>query len=572
MKLRGEDIPRLKTLPYDQIVPAVQATIKRIGSDMLPSLKGQIQHNAERVLSQADEIIEREITAIMRTWPSGGLSLATQFISRLRGDAGRFAEALQRREAAYQGRNQQHTNYLNQLGPALKNAVASVPSYPIMALALIGGLLAPLGIVSIWLWQGLGSSSGVVATIVVWLLALGGVAYTAWRTLNGVEEIRDQYVARLNDRFQTEIDMASVQAAGTLYPDLVTIADAKIERLTRFAGDLQRTARALKHQLDSIPLHGDVDFAMQRSVLTPETVDLLYDRYLGPGKTEARLAPLIEETGSLEQWLDRPTTALESQLLIFGRRVFEGMRELSVEELLQKQLAGQPQTRVEFRVRELTDKAAPLWTYNPFALGQTYTLSDQTIVGLEAPSDSAFRQQFSLLNPSTLFEASGDRHSIIVTMLRRGMPLFGLQRLSQFQTHYVNTVKSHGLPLHVDDEAALAPDLMPSSVERTDLDPPTAFALGVAANLIKQRDGGSPFVVTNLDGKTLGTLATDRIESVILLTIDEKLLGALVSQVNAWAQTGTTETTEALDQYLETAQVSAWERSRIERFRGLLQS
>jgi hypothetical protein len=114
---------------------------------------------------------------------------------------------------------------------------------------------------------------------------------------------------------------------------VVTVANGQLDRLNRFSGDLQRLARRFRSRLDPEGLCGEVDFAHQHSILTLELVEWLYQQYLGPGKSETHVAPLIEKAGAIVQWTDSPPEEIESKILDYTREVFNRMADLHIEEL-----------------------------------------------------------------------------------------------------------------------------------------------------------------------------------------------------------------------------------------------
>lgn len=571
MQLRDDYIARLRTLPYDQIIPAAQTTVSAITTEMLPGLKRQIEQNAKRVLMDVEIGIKEEVEAILREWPMGGVSLATQFTQHLRDESTRFAGTLLRRGEAFRGRNQQQASYLNQLGPSLKNAVASIPPTWVTLVSIIAGVLVPLGLTTYWLARGLGDANPTLTLVTIsamWLLCIGATFYTAWRTASGVDEVRNHYVTHLSNRFQSELGLMLVQTASTLYPDVTVIADAELGQLKRFADGLTHTARVLRERIDPEKLCGEIDFALQRSVLTEEAIDDLYVRYLGLGKAEARVTALLNDTGTLDTWPALPPPAIESALLTYGRRVFAPMHELRAEGLLKKQLPTDSAT--ERRLREFQDKAAPLWTYDQFSLGQTHATDDRTFVGLEDLDSSEIKKSLENLNPATVFATTGDPYSIIVSSVRRNMPLFALRRMSEFRQHYLSAVTRLTPPLHVDDDMALSRDLAATSVERTDIDAIQAFAVGRAFGFVIQRNDGTYGVLSNTRAG-MSWLCPDAIRSVILLGADEKLWLHLAGLIEARvAEEGIVQSSAVLNGFLGQATVANWERSHIERFVNLL--
>jgi hypothetical protein len=571
IKLQNEYINRLNTVPYDQITSQVQATVDDIGKKVLPGLKNQINNNAKGVLLDVEEAIKAEIVSILQEWPVGGIRLASQFAHHLHQETQSFSKSLNRREAAFQARNRQQINNLSKLGPLLRNAAAGIPKIPILILACLGGIISPLLLTSIWIWQGL-NASPVLAVLLIastWLLVLASAFYAFWRTKNGIDEIRDRYVVELNKRFEVELSLALIQAAGSLYPDIVDVAKLEKERLDKFIQGLRDAARALRLRLDDIPLTGEIIFAMQRSVLTDESIAGLYDKYLGPGQAEPHLHSFIREKGELSRWLEKPLAVFKDELFNFGTRTFAGMRELRVEQLLNSRMTTQ--TKAEKLVRELEDKSAPLWSYDPFSLGEAYSPLVQVFVGMDGAANNEFRQNFTRVNQSTIFEAIDDPFSLVVTSVRCNMPLFGLNRMQEFRKHYLNLILNNGEPLHLEDDLALSSDIIQTPVGKSKLDPSTAMAVGFAFGLIIQEEG--IYEVVDLKGNKTGKLTKERIDSAILLGADEKLMQSLVGNIQKTAsKKGVKATIEKLKKYIHEATITKWEASRIEQYIALLKS
>ena len=479
IKLQHEVIARLNKIPYDQITPQVQATVDDIGKKILPSLKQQIETNAKQVLQDVDAIVKREIATILRQWPTGGLSLASQFTSRLYDDAQRFSESLSRKEATFQGRNHQQLNHLYQLGPLLRNTVSGIPNKTIIVVSILCGFIAPLFLISSWAWAALNSTSqaAAVASIpLLFIFSIGGILFSIWRTKNGIDEIRDQYVVNLNKRFEAELSLALVQAARSLYPDVMSVAKIEKERLDNYALGLQGVAREYRKNNDEKILCGEINFALQRSVLTDDIVEELYERYLGPGRNESRLASFLTERGDLAKWLNRPLSELKEELQEFSGQVFKEMYELHVEDILNRHVTSQ--IVGEKLVRELEEKASPLWIYDQFSLGQVLNPSSQTFIGMDSSASTEFHQLFTRVNQSMVFKSINDPYSLIMTTIRCGMPLFGLRRMHELRKQYLDTTQNLGEPLHLESELALLPDIMPLENQESRIDAATAFKCG----------------------------------------------------------------------------------------------
>ena len=574
IQLSSDTIDRLRRLPHDQIVPQVQATLGAMRDDMLPRQKRQIDANSRRFLQDVEDRIGEEIAEILRNFPVGGLSLATQFTERLRQEATRFNGVLSRRARAFQGRNEQQANFLNRLGPALKHAVASIPPLPLAAASFLIGIVGLLVLASVWLKNILVASSpslGIATITGIWIVGLAAAAYTVWRTVGGVAEIQNQYVVHLNNRFQTELGLTLVNAANTLYPDILTVTDGHQQRLRSFSETISSLVRIFKARLNPEPLCGEVDFALQRSVLMPEMMEELYERYRGTDRVDAHLTSLMETTGTLDVWQTRSANDIEGDLRSFGRQVFSKMRELKVEDLLKRQLTSQAQA--ERRVREFEDKAAPLWTYDKFSLGQAATLESRTFIGLEMSGESEMRRQFERLDPSAVFEATGDPYNITVTSIRRGMPLFGLRRTQELRQHYLDTVRTNNGPLHVDDESALAPDLMPLRSGEQPLDAGTLVVVGRIFDIVEFDGASNKFTVKQRAKKPAVQLSADLVDAAILVGADFQLMDDLTRMLQETvSEQGNSEVAEIIEKYLAEKTLADWERKRIEQYVVLLRA
>jgi hypothetical protein len=368
------------------------------------------------------------------------------------------------------------------------------------------------------------------------------------------------------------LNLALVQAARTLYPDVATIVKTELHRLESFTDDLRRVSKNFRScYLDKTSLCGQMAFASQRSVLTEEIIEELYDRHLGPGKAEARLAPLFESTSSLVRWRGNNPEEIEENILNFGRKVFENMRSLRAVDLLKQQLRAKHDAAI--RVRQLLNEAAPLWTFDAANLGQAFNVQENTFVGMENSDDAEMKNHFLNLNPRTVIEATGDPHAVAVTVLRRGMPLHGLRRMGEFRSHYLNLLKNRNGMLHLDDKMALTRDVMPSIVHQVEMSPETAFTLGLAFGIVKQYEDSGIYYLRFEQGGTICELSADRLDSAILLGANESLLVELGKRIQTLvADQGSTDSSEALQAYLMDGTLHEWEKTCLTRYIELLQA
>jgi hypothetical protein len=268
---------------------------------------------------------------------------------------------------------------------------------------------------------------------------------------------------------------------------------------------------------------------------------------------------------------------------------FEPLRELRVEALMQAPGSAAPPD-AERVARDLLDKAAPLCVYNVYNLGPAPTIGEQTFVGMESASQSDLGRAFQRVNPSIAFESLRDWHSLVVTTLRRGIPLFGLVRVGELRRNYLDAVRASGKPyggrvsgrgaalqldveaLHLDDELALAADLNPlASAERQPPEPALVFALGVALGIVQPRADDGVYVAVDEQGLEVASFGREPIAAAILLGADDKLLTALDGWIQAAvAERSAGEMAARLEAYSRQPQVSGWERRRIERYARLL--
>ncbi|MCS7059999.1 MAG: tubulin-like doman-containing protein [Anaerolineae bacterium] len=572
IRLHSDLIERLKTLPRGQIAAAAQATLNTLNKDTVPTLRRHIEGNVRRVVQDVEEALDQEVATLLRSRPIGGLSVATQLVARIRDDAGRFLQSLDRREAALLARNQHQVNFLARQGPLLKQAVAGVPRAPIIALAALGGFLAPLVLATAWLSQVLEFAPlplrlGVIGS--TWLTAVAGALYAVWQGVFGVERIRDQYLAYLQNRFETELSLITAQAARTVYSDVMTTAERRLNRLEQFGETLRDLARTYHRRVEETHLVGAIDFSLQRSALTEMMVDALYRRYAGATDDEAHTYALMERVGPLDRWLDWSREQIELSILDYTESLFAPMREVRVESLAREL------DDLDRLARELNDRSAPLCGFNVYHAGQSPISTVQTFIGLESPDQSELRAIFERVNPLAVFETTGDPHAVVVTSVRRGMPLFSLLRLGDLRRNYFDVLRQRSEPLHLEDELALTADLAALSSglpDQMQSDPGSAFALGLAFGLIG-RDGPPDglYVAHDATGAVIARLASQRLESAVLLGADDKLLARINQLIQErLASQSSVELARQLTSYRQRSDLSDWERRRLDECIALL--
>lgn len=526
-----ERINFLQTVPIEQVVPRIRQTMASLKEEILPGIKRQAEENARRVLIDIGTTLREEVRNVLKDSPEGGLSLIRQFMQRLQQEALRSTEAGRRREEAARGAVQQTVNELNRLGPELQNAVAGIPSITILAVAAVAGIIAPLLLTSLMVLQGfrlMNSGVGIALAVILLILALAGVFYAVSDAVDDVNHIRSQYVTRLNNYYAAEQRLALAQTAASLYPDIKTLADGQKQRLDGLGASLQALLRVFRSRLNTDSMCGQIGFALQNSVLTLDLINTLYLDELGENGVSGRVMPLMESAGSLDQWVEQEPEDLEEKILDYSCTVFSGMKNLRAVDLLNKQIVSMPTTQRQRFASDLINKAAPLWSYDAFRMGQNPVLVDQAFAGTPiVETRNEIRNQLVALRQDIYFDDLEDTRAVIVTALRRGMPLFGLRRLDSFRGHYLEAVKEEGKAFHVEDELAIRPDLMPQDANATRMDAATIFSVGRAVGLIQPREDGV-YCFNDAQAVQDVALSVHKTDSVILLGAEPAWMNILL--------------------------------------------
>ncbi len=558
----------LKSVPLDQIQARYVAATAAL-KNQVPNIKKQIEAKARDVLDRSIEVVNQEVTSILRDFPKGGLSLATQFTRRLQSEFSKFEKVLNRREVAIRAKNQNEEIRLRSYAEGLEHALQGKPALWMVLIYLLGGFAAPATLFTIGIWRWLPANTWIlklILTIVLWLVAAGGAVLAYFKTINSIEQVRDKYIIELYNRFQADVGLTLVQTARTLYPEIMSTLQAKLSNLETVTESLKKLSRTLRKRLDIGRITGDIGFALQRSILTEDSTEALYNRYLGSGGAESRLLSLIKEIGTMDTWLDKPVDEVESALLSYGDTVFKPMRDLKVEELFNKEASDQKQA--EARMAELNDKAMPLISFDQFVLGQTANTQHQSFVGLDS-IQSSFHKYFGGVNPNAIFEQVGDPYSFFVTTVRRGLPIFCLRRSTEFRQNYLDWVKDGNISLHLEDELALTPDVMVDETETIEMQAATAFSVGCALGLVSVKEG--VYSIQNRDGKLKKKLGKDKVNSIILLSSEPKVINQLAADIQAdVSEKGSTAAVDFLNGYIQNEDLWDWEVNRIKEYIGLL--
>lgn len=558
-----EQLQRLQHVPHEQILERFKATLQAI-KGRLPSLGVQVQKNGRQVLQEFRESLRNEINEIMRSFPAGGLSLATQFTDQLQIEFNRFTEALKRREAAVQAKKGLQNQKLNNYGLTLENAVKGIPGMLPLGISVLG-LVLLLVMAGLWLWPAAGESSVTLIYFVgvVLITVLGGF-YAIQQTVSAVNDARNNFVEELKSSWRNEIALMLIHEASTLYPDLVQEANTQNRELRAFGDQMHALARGMVSNLSTEHMIGDLGFPLQKSVLSNEIIENIYHRHLGVGGAEARLTNLLKVIGTPDAWRKKDPGMIAMQIIEFGRQQFEPLQKLTAEEIFWEQFTEV--SKAEIRIRVLRDLAFPLWLYDTWPLGQDSPPLAETYLALHQPDTSRLVPRFKGIEPEIKVQALNELHGVFVMTVRRGLPLFSLNRMAQFQQHYLNWILGDLPPIHLDDDAAMVRDLMDTSSKDETYEAAVAFSLGEALGMV-QKDANGTYQVTLK--KRLKKLTKSPVSSQILLGLDVEFLKEMTRELQQTVSEATASViAEQFENYLrdETITIPDWQRKRVEAF------
>jgi hypothetical protein len=558
-----EQIQGLQQVPYDQMLPRFQQTLQSVKAK-LPALGVQVQQNAKRVLQEFREGLRTEINEIMRAFPAGGLSLATQFTDQLQIEFNRFAGVLKRREAAVRAKNGYLSQKLKNYGLTLENAVKGIPGMLPLGISILG-LVILLVMASVWLWPNPGESTVTLVYALVVLLFTGlGVFYAISQTKKAVNDARSNYIEELKLRWRNEISLLLIHEASTLYPDLVQEASTQNRELRAFGDEMHALARGMVSNLSTDHMIGDLGFPLQKSVLSDEIIEKIYHRQLGIGGSAAQLTNLLQVLGSPDSWRKKDPGVIARKIIEFGRQQFKPLEKLTAEEIFWEQF---PEIgKAEVRVRILRDLAYPLWLYDTWPLGQESPPLAETYLALHQPDTSKLVPRFRGIEPEIKVQAMNELHGVFVMTVRRGLPLFALNRMEQFQKHYLNWIMEELPPIHLDDDSALVRDLMDNTSTDETYEAAIAFSLGEALGMVAKDTEGTYRVRLEKKSKKL---TKSPVSSQIMLGLDIEFLKSMTAEIKYKVdEAGSTIMADNLEAYLVEPQVTIpdWQRRRIESF------
>jgi hypothetical protein len=565
--LQGE-IEQLRRTDLLALPGIAQSVLRKARSGYIPEHSGQIMKNARSVVQEINDQVDQEIKSILGDYPSGGLSMASQFAAALANRAELYRNSLKRKNIVYQTRQQQLKNEEGRLGAMIEKAVAGIPPLWMIIMAGVMGVFAPITLTILWITyaEGVSLTIRAVSALLVLLLSVGIVFYVIWHTRDSIEKVRGEYITYIESSVRNELDQILTGEAEGVYPDVIKAAKRQAEAQANFSFMLHELAVQFKVRAyqQKATLCGVIDFTLQRSVLNEKLIDRLYSQFLGKGGTASRLPDLIAATKPLTEWDELQKDDIAFRVYKYCENAFGTMRDLHVQNMLKETDLDSP-VHAEAYVNILRDKAAPLCTCNEVGIGQMAVADRQTLVGSEPLEGNDLVDRIKRLIPRVEFKSTTDRHSLVLTTIRRRIPLAAFIRLEDFRQRYLDRTRACDAPLHLESHLALTTDLMPRAVAgdtSTHLTPDVAFTLAHANGYIQFVDG--IYTVVNSQGKVMRKLTSRLLESAVLFGVNEGQMEWIEETAQTLAQQkGGSEVTEQLTAWIDQPDVPDWEKEAI---------
>jgi hypothetical protein len=381
---------------------------------------------------------------------------------------------------------------------ALRQAIMSLPPWPVWALSAAALLFLPLAYLSLLVSQVVRPLAGpwaAVAWVILVLGVVGVLAYLAYRLARMRRRVARQHEEMIRERFDLEssplysramraICGALQQTLDRATADLEALDRALQTALTRAVAEAEEAARALEDLAAPGPI---------RSVIgrrQAERIAARLDAREGAFVAHARgeLGPVAEwreqalEAGqTLTEWLDVHLGDVASTF------VGTWLAQFTLFDLMAEAAPGMALDR---DLQRMLDSARPLWSHDPRVLRRGKT-ERTTLVGGDASSSGWERIMASLRTSAVqpVLVDTGDPGALVMLRIHSGMPAFALRRIGEYRAHYAEMLWHSRLPLHTTRAARLDDDLYPK--QRRIRHPVVAlFAGGLAMGIIDRGPDG----------------------------------------------------------------------------------
>ena len=261
------------------------------------------------------------------------------------------------------------------------------------------------------------------------------------RALQKRDHFTHHHKMRLTALFDKNLRSLALNLLAYLSDDVVRVRLRELEtlreklkeaqdRLSRLAAELaDGKSRALNPLTYEITDAGDVDKYYQE-----------YVRDLGQ-----EVPRLFEEHGRLHTWDSRSYDEVYQTLLHFGRSVFEGIRQVSIEQVIRDK---RDEETPEVRLERLREDSTPFWNRDLTRLADGGAFMETlTVIGVSDAADTIYREvregeaQVSTRNP----------HAVTVLTTRHGLTVYALQQFDDYKRAYERHLERAVSPLHCFD-------------------------------------------------------------------------------------------------------------------------
>jgi hypothetical protein len=511
----------------------------------------QVQNRMTTLGRQVSNLLAQKLLALMRQSPTGAIAIAHEFLNCLDAELASQEEVLVRQGKQYNARRHQVIAQACRLSNQLKTVLMSLPSWPILALTVLGGLVLPI---VYWLvvLLALVKSQGGAGVRLAWPLLLGGigavVAYHLETARRRCQRQRVAYVEHLHMRTELELTQLVAHAASILDQ----IARQLVEVAENIATVEQKAVETMADQARPGPW---------QSLLMPSLAERIYR--LNVGDLETHLSAAVEALGPPGNWAICPADVLLSQILAYALDYFQGVRSLRVADALREQsLASEDLSQW---LAGLFHRAAPQCAFSAVTPSQSRVPSRVAhVLILGGPTDAELSTLFTTLSPDAQVLNAGNAQTVVVVSMRWGLPVFALRRLNQYWTAYAGALQQSDVSMHASPEDLLLPEPIPAQVGLPDR--AVLFAVALGLELI-DRDTTGSFLVKDASGQSV-PLGDRKETAAVLLGQCSERARALHREVRATiASLGDRAAANRLQYYLHsTVDLTAWERQAVQRF------
>lgn len=564
-------VQHLRAGRLQELDDRLRGALRHVREVDLPLMQHQVRHQMTALGRQVGDSLAQKLLALMRQAPTDAIALARRFLERLDAEVASQAEVLTQREKQYNAQRHQIIAQASQLSYQLKTVLMSLPAWPVLALAALGGLLLPL---VYWL--------AVLFTVVetrdsetIWLacsLLLGGVGLVVarhlWLARRQSQEQRAAYIEHLHARAELELTPLVAHAAADLYQQV----RATIGQLTDNLGQLTNCLTEAAENMVALEQQAAATLIDQarpgpwQSLLTPPIAEQVYR--LGAEHLANHLPAAIEALGSPHDWAARPPNVLTTHILDYALDHFRNVRLLSIQEILDQQsLTAEDLSQW---LAGLLHRAAPQCAFDADALSRSRAPSRVAhVLILDESLDAQLSPLFTTLSPDAQALNTGNAQTVVVVFMRWGLPAFALRRLNQYWTAYANALRQSDASIHASSKDLLLPEPIPAPTSLPDRAALFAVALGLG---LIHHDATGPFRLKDASGQPV--LLGDRKETAVVL-LGQWSGGARTlhrAVRDTIASLGQSAVTDWLQHYLRSAiDLAAWEREAIYQFIANLQ-